>query len=279
MALFRKSEFAQLPEMNDTTIRAALGLPEEYSLAQFRFYNIAQALLFTTKQDRMSEESEVMKICDLGDEKQAEAMVQNYVMQMHQTRYNADLRLKRVAETQSLNKLLVKQIIESETMDEVVNLFKNGLTKSQVSTQILNTTSMGFAELKQQLLDLSIPVQQRVLKLCVLLLGCSKEHGIIWNNGNVLQGVRLTEFENVFVQSNAAAKWQRVYEVYKKRLFHVYRTKTPDKNGKDGNRHGHSNTKPSYWSKGFKTMKAMKDAISEEEYTEYCQKHHNCCGN
>jgi hypothetical protein len=55
-----------------------------------------------------------------------------------------------------------------------------------------------------------------------------------------------------------------------KRNLHIYR---------DGfNRHGHGNTKPSYWAYGFMTLQLYKDNTSAEIFKEYCEIHHDCCG-
>jgi len=53
-------------------------------------------------------------------------------------------------------------------------------------------------------------------------------------------------------------------------LEHNYRTKE--------NRQGHSNTKKSYWGKGFDTLQDFYECSKKEEIEKYKKEHKNCCG-
>jgi hypothetical protein len=92
----------------------------------------------------------------------------------------------------------------------------------------------------------------------------------VWNNGNVLFVPNLSDFESIFVSLGYADEWAKVKEEYTKRNLHIYR---------DGfNRHGHGNTKPSYWAYGHMTLQLYKDNVSAEDFNEYCEIHHDCGG-
>ena len=44
------------------------------------------------------------------------------------------------------------------------------------------------------------------------------------------------------------------------------------------NRHGHSNSKMSYWGKGYETMNEFYDKNEKEIVEKYKKEHTNCCG-
>jgi len=259
-----------IPALNQDAISEVLNI--NYDLKTFKFYNVFQALLFTSKASRIDSDNEKMKIIDLADEKAAKRMVQDYIRKRFENQYATDLAVKGRSERTELASLLVQSILKSRDHDEMVKLMRDGLTRGKIQLAITNSSSLGFVELKEKLLDMNEKVPRRLDIIKVFLLGRDYKNNDepVWNNGNVLMVPNLSDFESIFVSLGYADEWAKVKEEYTKRNLHIYR---------DGfNRHGHGNTKPSYWAFGHMTLQLYKDNVSAEDFNEYCEIHHDCCG-
>jgi len=256
--------------LNDEFICQALNI--NYDLKQFRLYNVIQALLYPSKASRVDSENDRMKMIDLVDERAAKQMIQNYIRKRFENQYASDLAVKNRSERTELASNLVQSIIQSKTHDEMIGLMRDGITRGKHQFSIVNSSSLGFVDLKTKLLDINEQIPRRLDIIKVLLLGRDykndDEH--VWNNGNVLFTPDLRDFEKIFLHYGYENEWEKIKNEYMKRNLHVYR---------DGfNRHGHGNTKPSYWAFGYMTLQLYKENISEEDFREYCRIHHDCCG-
>jgi hypothetical protein len=259
-----------MPSINQESICDALKI--NYDLNTFKFYNTFQALFYTSKASRVDSEKEMMKMIDLADEKLAKKMVEDYIRKRFENQYATDLSIKGRAERTEVTSILVRSILQSSNHQEMVQLMRDGLTRGKVQAVIANSSSLGFVELKDKLLNYDEKVPRRLDIIKVLLLGRDYKQNDepVWNNGNVLFTPNLADFERVFVSYGYADEWVKIKEEYMKRNLHIYR---------DGfNRHGHGNTKPSYWAYGFMTLQLYKDNSSPEIFKEYCEIHHDCCG-
>ncbi|CAF4880464.1 unnamed protein product [Rotaria sp. Silwood1] len=259
-----------IPIINQNFICETLEI--NYDIKTFKFYNVVQALLFTSKASRVNSDNEKMKIIDLIDEKAAKKMVQDYIRKRFENQYATDLAVKGRSERAELVVQLVQAIIQSRDHNEMIKLMRDGLTHGKIHLAITNSSSLGFIELKNKLLNLNEKIPRRLDIIKVFLLGRdyknNDEH--VWNNGNVLFTSNLGDFEKIFVTLGFANEWEKVKAEYMKRNLHIYR---------DGfNRHGHGNTKPSYWAFGFMTLQLYKDNVSADVFEEYCKIHHDCCG-
>jgi uncharacterized protein YegL len=235
-----------IKKMDENTICNALGI--DYDLRTFQYYNIVQALLYSTKNDRVDQDRKEMKFDDLINKESAENMIKNYVKTQYINQYNSDISAKNKEERDVLCKLLISEIGSADQMDKTIDLWKNGLTRGTTSLSIVNNSSMGNIELKQSLLDLNNNIPDRIGKLKILLLGRDDKDNIVWNNGNVLF-TQLAEFETIFTKLGQTDQWNAVKDEYKKRNRHIYRDLV--------NRHGHSNEKPSFYGFGHKTLEDM----------------------
>ena len=256
--------------LNDEFICQALNI--NYDLKQFRLYNVIQALLYPSKASRVDSENDRMKMIDLVDERAAKQTIQNYIRKRFENQYASDLAVKNRSERTELASNLVQSIIQSKTHDEMIGLMRDGITRGKHQFSIVNSSSLGFVDLKTKLLDINEQILRRLDIIKVLLLGRDykndDEH--VWNNGNVLFTPDLRDFEKIFLHYGYENEWEKIKNEYMKRNLHVYR---------DGfNRHGHGNTKPSYWAFGYMTLQLYKENISEEDFREYCRIHHDCCG-
>lgn len=258
-----------IPKMNEKSICTALDI--NYDLKTFQFYNIVQALMYTTKNDRVDSDNSIMKIVDVANRENAEKLVREYVKKQYVNKYQSDLTNKYRLEREELTKILVNAMGEAKTVDEVVQLFNNGMQKgtSQSTVKILNDSSQGFVELRNKLFDLNSNVPIRIEKLRIFLLGRDLNGNNVWNGGNVLP-TELKPYEQLFTKLNAVESWTKLKEEYMERNIHIYRELM--------NRHGHHNGKRSYWALGYQTLEKMIADISHEEWMKYCELHTDCCG-
>ncbi|CAF1283955.1 unnamed protein product [Rotaria sordida] len=259
-----------ISSINENSICQTLNI--NYDLKTFKFYNIIQALLYTSKASRVDSDNEKMKIIDLIDEKAAKNMVQDYIRKRFENQYSTDLAIKGRSERTELVGILVQSILQSHDHNEMIKLMREGLTRGKIQLSITNSSSLGFIELKDKLLNLNEKIPRRLDIIKVFLLGRDYKNNDepVWNNGNVLFTSNFNDFEQIFITLGYVNEWEKIKTEYFKRNLHIYR---------DGfNRHGHGNTKPSYWAYGFMTLQLYKDHVSAEIFKEYCEIHHDCCG-
>ncbi|CAF5204379.1 unnamed protein product, partial [Rotaria magnacalcarata] len=259
-----------IPVLNQNSISEGINI--NYDIKIFKFYNVIQALLYTSKASRVDGDNEKMKMIDLVDEKSAEKMLQDYVRKRYENQYATDLAIKGRSERTELIAELVQSIITSRDHNEVIKFMRDGLIRGKTQVVIANSSSLGFVELKDKLLDFNEKIPRRLDIIKVFLLGRDYKNNDepVWNNGNVLFIPNLCDYERVFVSCGYQDEWNKIKEEYMKRNLHIYR---------DGfNRHGHGNTKPSYWAFGYQTLQLYKDNVPAEVFKEYCEIHHDCCG-
>ncbi|KAK9736709.1 hypothetical protein K7432_018513 [Basidiobolus ranarum] len=170
----------------------------------------------------------------------------------------------------------IDRIIEAPTLDEFITLLENGITEGCVHWSIVNSNTLGYFELNNRLTDLSQEVPLRADKLKIFILGRTTFYGesdnspygkMVWNNGNVLIVPSIVVYKRFFESEDV---WNNLYEEYQRRRMHHYREKV--------NRHGHSNSLPSFWAFGYATLETMQGAVSVEFFQDYCSKHVGCCG-
>lgn len=260
------AEIQNIPSINDELVREVLEIPYDYQ--KFKFFSVVQSLLYPEKHLRVSDDDSSMIILDLANIENAEKMVKDYVIKKYSNDYNSRYALKKKKEKFILSKKLVDKLVKCSSMDEYINLFKNGYTYKGFNYTISNESNLGFSDLKNSLEDLNINVPNRAKKLFILYCGKDENKNIVWNNGNVLR-IKIVEKKDLFTQIDGIEQFEALLEIFKN-SFHIYRDLP--------NRHGHSNDKPSYWAMGYQTLEEMIKVISDEEWQEYKKIHHNCCG-
>ena len=269
-AAIHSTALKDVPTLNEDSIRDALKI--SYQTKTFKFYNVVQALIYTSKASRVDSDNERMKMIDLVDEEAAKKMVQDYIRKRFENQYTTDLALKGRAERAELASQLVQSITQSKDHEGMIDLLRDGLTRGKTQLAIVNSSSLGFVELKDKLLNLNEKIPRRLDIIKVFLLGrdYKRDDEPVWNNGNVLFTPDFAAFEKIFIDLGFQAEWEKIKEEYMKRNLHIYR---------DGlNRHGHGNTKPSYWAFGHATLQVYKENVSAEVFKEYCDTHQTCCG-
>ena len=269
------SQIRAVAKMSDTTIQHALGI--DYDLRTFQLYSVVQALLYSTSQSRVNEDECQSKFIDVVDQQVAEQMVREYVRLEFERQFNKDLVAKHRTERQELCDELVQQIVASESVEDIKRLFRQGLSRGDCAVVFSNTSSQGFAQLYDALLLQTLRVPLRLVKLSFLLLGIDLNNPAdtapVFNNGNVLMMAHLPTFRGVFQQEqeDGLAVWSSVEANFRSRRSHVYGREKP-------NQHGHSNAKPSYWALGYPTLEEFVQGVSQSEWDEYREVHHDCCG-
>ena len=168
---------------------------------------------------------------------------------------------------------LTDKLMNSETMEDFNNLMINGLKKGDFTYKIEKETSLGFYKLKKKLLDLTNNYPLKTKKILYLLQNKKEnDNEIKWNNGNPLRN-NLKDFEIYLekVKNEESNNLPEIIEVLKnlKKQNYSYREKE--------NRHGHSNSKKSFWAFGYKSLNEIKEK-DINFYNTYINLHKNCCG-
>jgi hypothetical protein len=242
-----------------------------FSLSKFKFYCIVQGLMFDTLASRYDETKNKMKIDDPGNELCMEYFLKDYIKKQYHAHYQSELSKHNKLEIEVLTKELVQNMIDTDNIDEFINLFHYGLTKNHVSVVITDVFKPGFVALKDKLFDPSMEISLRSEKLRILILGQDRQNNIIYNKGNTVR-MSLYELENLTMKVGCSELWKEIYNEYLKKNTHLYR------GSNEPNRHTHNNIKPSYWAYGFKNLREYFKNISKEEQDEYCRVHTHCCG-
>ena len=262
-------EIKKLPNnlLTEEFIKENLGI--EYDLDLFRFYCIIQSFLYREKSDRCDSKEKRMLISDLFYDKHFDKITKKYVKRVFQEEFQKDKNKKIKCEIEILKNEIVKQLLNSTTQKDFVNLLNNGIKKSNVEIKILNTDSIGYNDLMNSLLDENIEdIPFRAEKLFILMTG-QDNCNIIWNEGNIIRDLDKIEKAKKFLSEKLLKKFEEI----KKKTIHKYR------GGSDMcNRHGHSNDLPSYWAYGYQSVYEMSLNECESFMDDYYKNHIGCCG-
>ena len=262
----------------DAEICERLGI--DFDLRTFKLYCIVQSFLFSTKVDRVAMGTgEVdkpgnrgrMKIQDCGSFEAMDKMIRDYIRKQYFDEYRSRLAQKGKDEHRALAMELVDEMVSVDEMSEFKRLFGEGLTRNHVSVVISDVNKLGFVELKDALFDPSKYIPLRAKKLRILVLGVDKDDNVVWNKGNILRK-SIASLSEGFEKVGLSSVWDNLYEIYKAKNVHVYRSSDLP------NRHSHFNGKPSFWAYGYKNLREYFADITQEEKDEYAKIHWECCG-
>lgn len=172
-----------IPQISDDTVSKALGL--DYSFEEFLMYNIVEGFLYQSKQSRTDKETTKSLRPDLGVRAMGQQMCDEYLLQRYSEDY--DLRLKQMAidERKHLCTELIKQLLETDSMVTFCSLMSEGITRGEVTFQLVNFSSQGVLELHSALLDQAQTVVKRAEKLYVFYTAEDTEEKPVWNGGNM----------------------------------------------------------------------------------------------
>ena len=236
-----------------------------YDFDKFIIFNVVQSFIFKDKIDRDNETKQIMKIIDSNNEEEVNKFLSDQTKHIYAAEYNIQNQKQIKQQLEIISNELIDKIINAKELSEFNNLMKNGITKGYLTHKISNDSSKGYYELKKKLLDEKIEINLRYEKLKAILCGKDENGEILWNNGNILRTHR--KDYQLFIQKNNPKLWE---EICKENIEHKYREKV--------NRHGHSNTKKSYWAIGYDTLQDFFELSKKEDVEKYKSIHNNCCG-
>ena len=259
-----------IPKLSDSTVLETLQVDYSYDL--FIFFNVFQALRYPTRASREDSEMNKMKILDLKNQQEAMNDVKDFIRELLKTQYLSELSAKRKQETKTMAEIIAGKIFESTSVEAMIDVWRNGITRCGVTYKIENISSPGYKVLCQ-LLCSSEDSSQRSNIFRVLLLCVDNEGLPVWNNGstNFITNAEQDSFEAAYQTFDTWDNWNALMTEYKSNFKKVYRDYAV-------NRHGHGNSKRSYCANGYKSMKEFRNSVPEEEFREYCETHIDCCG-
>jgi hypothetical protein len=259
----------ELPDMDDTFLASCLGI--DYDLKTFKFYNIVQALIVKTSEDRFDENSVKPVLVDLVNDSVGQQMCREIVHRYVKARFDMDVSQKTRLETQILNEELVEQICEAADDDTRFQLLKVGIHRGNSHAQIVSFSSLGYVLLRKKILENAATIPN-VNQLIKILLLAKDNNQAIWNGGNVLlqTASQLEELHQAWQGSQE--DWKILSDYYLKNRRQEYRL------SKEFNRHGHGNSKPSFFGMGYTSMEEMIDSANLAAWEDYKTKHVRCCG-
>lgn len=254
---------------NRSNYEKLLGI--NFSLDEFKLNCMIQGMMFDTLASRYDSELNKMKIDDPGNKECFDTFLSNYIKEQYALDYKERLDAQHKEEIDVLTNDLVKQMINTDKIDEFITLFKNGLQKNHVSVDVTNIYRPGFGSLKTELFNGSNSCPLRNQKLKIMALGHDENGCLVYNNGNTM-GMNPYKLKTIFINLGYETDWAQIENKYIDKNIHAYRA--PDVT----NHRGHCNTKPSFGAYGFKNLKEFHGNVSKEEFEEYCKVHTHCCG-
>ena len=246
----------------------------DFSFDTFLYYCIVQSLIFNTNARRVDKKNNVMLIIDCANRAKADDMVRAHVLRGYHADYMSRIDEQRKKEHILISDILVGEMVNAESIHEFTELFNNGIKKGDVCNKIENNSKLGYSKLRDALLDTSKKVVLRGEKIWILLFGRDINDNIVWNNGNISR-ISLNDIEKA-LEHEAYDIWIKLKTIYMKTNIWVYRK---DVCGSDfPNRHGHCNSKPSYWAYGYNSLSEFRSNVTNDIWEIYITTHYNCCG-
>ena len=188
-----------------------------------------------------------------------EKLMWETVNRIYREEYEARLKAKLSDEIKCIAQEVV-EAIATLPLSEALCVWRDGISKAGHSHTIASTNRAAPCETYRQDKGGARPPRE----------AASRDDVAVWNKGSVLFVTRLNSIAAVFLSAEEKDEWAEIAELYRKRKQHTYRDAP--------NRHSNHNGKRSYWAIGFNSLDAMVEAVSAEEWKEYCAVHTDCCG-
>ena len=252
-----------LPKFTEELKKSSFGITYDYD--KFLIFNIVQSLVFREKIEREKENEGKMKIIDSNDEKEVDKFLREQTKHIYAAKYSAENQKQIKEQNEIITKELLDILISAQNINDFNELMRKGITKGYLTHIIKDESTKGYNDLKTVLLDDKRDVPLRYEKIRSILTSVDEKGEKIWNNGNAIRNKRY-QYKK-FIERTKPEFWE---EICKLNIEHKYREKE--------NRHGHSNSKMSYWAKGYETMNEFYDKNEKEIVEKYKKEHTNCCG-
>ena len=237
----------------------------KYDFDKFIIFNVVQSFIYKEKINRDNDEEKLMRIIDSNNEEEIDNFLKGQVKHIYSAQYTIENQKQIKKQFEIISSELIDKIISSKELSEFNLLMKNGITKGYLTHKISNDSSKGYIDLKKKMLDEKIDIPLRYEKLKSILSGKDEKGEELWNNGNAIR-THKRDYQ-IFIKKNKPEFWE---EICKINLEHKYREKI--------NRQGHSNSKKSYWARGYDTLADFCKLSEKKDVVEYKKIHNNCCG-
>ncbi|CAG9811641.1 unnamed protein product [Chironomus riparius] len=260
-------DIKNIPEMTKTSTMHAFGT--DYSYKKFIFLNVYQALRYPRPADRIDFTAQTMKILDTKYHDEVIEDVKKYVRGQFEAQYDFDVKMKQRQEELEMAQTIVGSLMNETSYEAMVNIWKNGITRNNITYKIANSSSNGFKLLCKKLIDLKVEIQLRSKIIEVLLLGVDADGQVVYNNGQLVDIKNIKKYKRRFLLTGTTEDWDKIEEKFNDRATYTYRDKE--------NKRGHGNKKMSYWALGFDSPSEFLKTLAIDERDEYFDKHMRCC--
>lgn len=261
-----------IPPVSDASVAAALQL--DYELDSFLLYNLVQAFLFRTKQERIDKEANAPLLPDLGANAGAAGvgMCERFVERVYAADYERRLGGLVGQELRMLQEEHIAALLSAPTVEAFNELLQTGIARGPAQLKIANSNSMGASQLHAALLSPGVEVPVRGQKLWTWLSGTDRHNTVVWNGGNMMR-TPLRPLREALAGLGKTRLLAALEKAYKTRRSHVYRG-----GAGEANRQGHSNDMPSYFAFGHLSLEAFARTLDSAGWAEYAREHCACCG-
>jgi len=254
-----------------------------------KLHSVVQAIQCRIEDDRINKEDGHMKIPLPYDHVNCKKYIEQAIYNIYSDNYNKRMLNKRAKEHDIMYFNFVKYLtkcdadefvscLNGEPHNEKQSNFSNNGLYIDVVPSIKNRSARGYAELVSMLVDTSSDVTDRLNKIKIIITGRDLNKDPVWCSGNVLSK-KLEDFMSVFDYYNKKPEWNNLMAIVMEFKKWIYRES--DKK----NRHGHCNSKPSFFSYGFETLSEFEFSckngligFTPDDWTEYKTIHTTCCG-
>lgn len=204
------------------------------------------------------------RFADLTNSQDVEKYLSSVVSDIHKEHFKEDLKKKRAEEKVRRSKTLIDNLIKCEETEEFVRLltttFDTASPENLGTPPLLipNRTESTYNALFDRLMNSDEISPKRLEKLFVLYLGRNTKEEKVWCNGNPIRDkVTLDKFETLCQKIGDLSLIDQ-FNTIRNNCKHVYRDSDVP------NRHGHCNSFPSWWARGYDSLQAFYKAEPEE---------------
>jgi len=260
-------DIKNIPEMTKTSTMMSFGI--DYSYKKFLFLNVFQALRYPRTANRVDTTAQAMKILDVKHHDEVIEDIKNYVREQFEAQYDFDVKAKRRQEELEMAQTIVDNLINETSYQAMINIWKNGIIRNNITYKIANSSSNGFKLLCRKLVDLKVTIPLRSEIISILLLAVDADNQAVYNNGEICDIKNIKKYKRRFLLKGSLKQWNIIEQKYNNRNTHTYREKE--------NRRGHGNTKPSYWALGFNHLPDFLKYCEKYQRNFYFNQHKGCC--
>lgn len=198
------------------------------------------------------------------------ADIKSYVRQQFESLYDYELKLKQHKEQSEIAAQLVTQLINETNVDNLIQMWRDGIKYKGLHYKLVNSTSIAFGMLARKVIDTKIVIPLRADIIRIMILGVDNDNKSVFNGGRIADIKNVGKFRKRFLLTRSIDEWKEIETNYLNRGVHMYRAKA--------NRHGHDAKKPSYWGMGFaKLADYFTEMCNDDEMSAYYNLHEQCC--